>query len=80
MYSLGIIFFEMWCAFGTMTEKDKALTLLKTKNIIDPIYEKNIPPKVRMQNTHRLLILYRYRLLLSFYGLLKNSQMRGHQQ
>lgn len=44
IYSLGIIFFEMWCDFGTLIERDKALTLLKSKNKIDSRYDKLIPP------------------------------------
>ncbi len=44
MYSLGIIFFEMLAGLNTFIERDKAFTLLKQKNKIDPIYEKLIDP------------------------------------
>jgi translation initiation factor 2-alpha kinase 4 len=38
MYSLGLIFFEMWCRFSTLIEREKAFALLKASNKLDPIY------------------------------------------
>lgn len=38
MYSLGIIFFEMWANFRTLMERDKGITLLKTENKIEVEY------------------------------------------
>lgn len=38
MYSLGLIFFEMWAGFQTVIEMDKAFQLLKTQNAIEKEY------------------------------------------
>ena len=43
MYSLGIIFFEMWAPFKTLFEREKALALLKTLNEIGKEYESQMP-------------------------------------
>jgi hypothetical protein len=45
MYSLGIIFYEVWAGFRTIIEKEKAFNLLKNNEIIESEYEKKMPPK-----------------------------------
>mmetsp|Transcript_42973 Transcript_42973/g.41341 ORF Transcript_42973/g.41341 Transcript_42973/m.41341 type:complete len:92 (+) Transcript_42973:572-847(+) len=44
MYSVGLIFFEVWCCFQTLIEKDKAFNQLKQEGTIEPHHEKLIPP------------------------------------
>lgn len=45
MYSLGIMFFEMWAGFKTRFERDRAINLLKQKHFIGAEYEKLMPQK-----------------------------------
>lgn len=45
MYSLGLIFFEMWVGgFATFGEMDKTFSLLRRENKIAKEYESKIPP------------------------------------
>lgn len=43
IYSLGLIFFEMWAGFQTIIEQDKAFQLLKNHNDIEREYGLKMP-------------------------------------
>eukprot|EP00347_Sterkiella_histriomuscorum_P020704 403336798 len=47
MFSLGLIFFEMWIGFQTNFEQMKAFSLVKNQSVIDKEYEKRIPENAR---------------------------------
>ena len=47
IYSLGIMFFEMWATFSTLIEMDKAFTKLKQEGEIAQEYTKKMPEQAK---------------------------------
>ena len=43
MYSLGIIFFEMWVYFGSVMERDKVIKALREHKQFPDSFEKETP-------------------------------------
>lgn len=39
IYAIGIILFEMWCAFGTLMERITSIDALKRRNLFPPGFE-----------------------------------------